>query len=138
MRNNGGRYFMNTSASGSGKHLSFPFRIARNGATAQVSSLESHVRDELIQLLLTNPGERAFLPEFGAGARRLVFQNADQTTAGISKATITQAISHWLGSRITIEDLKVRIENEKIEIDLKYRIAGSEDTKTIRFERKGG
>jgi phage baseplate assembly protein W len=130
---------MNSSSHpGSGKHLSFPFRIASDGATAQVSSIEDHVRDELIQLLLTNPGERAFLPEFGAGVRRLVFQNADPTMAGMTKATITQAISRWLGNRITIEDLKVRIENEKIEIDLKYKIAGSEDTKTMRFERKGG
>jgi len=130
---------MNTSSPPvGGKHLSFPFRIASDGATAQVSSIEDHVRDELIQLLLTNPGERVFLTEFGAGVRRLVFQNADPTTAGMTKATITQAISHWLGNRITIEDLRVRIENEKIEIDLKYKIAGSEDTKTMRFERKGG
>ena len=62
-----------------GKHLSFPFRIGKDGRTAEVTTLEEHVRDELIQLLLTNLGERPFLVEFGGGLRRLVFEPADET-----------------------------------------------------------
>ena len=121
-----------------GRHLSFPFRIGKDGRTVQVSSLEEHVRDELMQLILTNLGERAFLPEFGGGVRRLVFEKADETTAGMTKATLTQAISRWLGHRITLEDLKVTVENEKVEVEIKYRIAGTEDSRVMRFERKGG
>jgi uncharacterized protein len=121
-----------------GIHLSFPFRIGNNGRTTQVSSLEEHVKDELIQLILTNPGERAFLTEFGGGVRRLVFESADETTAGMTKAMLTQAISRWLRHRITLEDLTVKVGNEKIEVDIKYRIAGTEDTRVMRFERKGG
>jgi phage baseplate assembly protein W len=122
-----------------GRHLSFPFRIAKDGGTTvQVSSLENHIRDEIMQLILTNPGERLFLPEFGGGVRRLIFHNADQTTAGMTKAAITQAISRWLGGRISIEDLRVWIENEKIDIEIKYRIAGSQDAKLMTFQRKGG
>ncbi len=118
-----------------GKHLSFPFRIGGDGRTAQVVSLESHVRDELMQLLLNNLGERAFLPEFGGGIRRLVFENIDEATGGMTKAMLTQAISRWLGHRITLEDLTVTVENETLEVDIKYRIAGTEDTRVIRFQR---
>lgn len=121
-----------------GKHLSLPFRIGKDGRTAGVSSLEEHVRDELIQLILTNPGERAFLPEFGGGVRRLVFENIDEATAGMTKAMLTQAISRWLGHRITLEDLTVAVENEKIEVEIKYRIAGTEDAKVMRFQKTGG
>ena len=121
-----------------GRHLSFPFRVGSDGRTAEVSTLEEHVRDELVQLLLTNPGERLFLPEFGGGVRRLVFENADETTGAMTKALITQAVSRWLGHRITLENLVVTVENEKIEVDLKYRIAGTEDTRVIRFQRSGG
>jgi phage baseplate assembly protein W len=121
-----------------GRHLSFPFRIGKKGRTEEVNTLEDQVRDELIQLILTNPGERVFLPEFGGGVRRLVFKNADETTAGMTKAMLTQAISRRLGHRITLEDLKVTVENEKIEVELKYRIAGTKDTRVMRFERKGG
>ncbi len=121
-----------------GNHLSFPFRIEKDGLTAQVSTLEEHVKEELIQLILTNPGERLFLPEFGGGVRRLVFENIDEATGGIVKATITQAISRWLGHRITLEDLSVVTQNEKIEVEIKYRLAGTEDARVMRFERSGG
>lgn len=119
------------------KHLSFPFRIGSNGRSAQVPSLEAHVRDELIQLILTNPGERAFLPEFGGGVRRLVFENASETIAGVTKARITQAISRWLGQRVTLEDLQVTIDNSTLEIQIQYRIAGTKDSRIMKFQRNG-
>lgn len=121
-----------------GRHLAFPFRIGREGRAAQVVTLEDHVRDELIQLILTNPAERLFLPEFGGGVRRLVFENIDETTGAMVKAILTRSVSRWLSSRVTLENLTVEIENEKIEVDLKYRIAGTEDARVLRFQRKGG
>lgn len=120
-----------------GRHLSFPFRITKDGRTAQVSSLEAHVRDELVQLLMTNLGERTFLPEFGGGLRRLVFEPASEASAGMTKSMVTQAISNWLGHRITLEDLTVEIENTAIEMEIKYRIAGTADSRIIRFQRQG-
>ena len=121
-----------------GRHLSFPFRVGRDGRAAQISTLEEHVRDELVQLLLTNPAERLFLPDFGGGVRRLVFESADDATAGLAKAVITQSVTRYLGHRVTLEELTVVAVNETIEIDLKYRIAGTEDTRVLRFQRRGG
>jgi uncharacterized protein len=121
-----------------GQHLSFPFRIGRDGRTAQIAGLEEHIRDELMQLILTNPGERAFLPEFGGGVRRLVFEGAGDVTEAMAKAMVSQAVSRWLGQRITLDDLIVESRDETITIDLKYRVAGTEEQKRMRFERKGG
>lgn len=121
-----------------GRHLSFPFRIGSDGRTAGVATLEEHIRDEVIQLVLTNPGERAFVPEFGGGARRLVFEGTGLTTMTMAKAMLSQALSRWLGHRITVEDLVVEAEGATLDIDLKYRIAGTEDSRRLRFERRGG
>ncbi len=121
-----------------GRHLAFPFRIGTDGRAVQVTTLEDHIRDELMQLILTNPAERLFVPEFGGGVRRLVFENIDETTGAMTKAILTRAISRWLGHRVVLENLTVEIENEKIEVDLKYRIAGTEDTRVLRFQRNGG
>jgi phage baseplate assembly protein W len=121
-----------------GRHLAFPFRIASDGRTAQIETIDQHVRDELIQLILTNPGERAFLPEFGGGARRLVFEGAGETTVAMAKAMISQALSRWLEQRLTVEDLTVEVVQETISVDLKYRIAGAADQRRIRFQRNGG
>ena len=68
-----------------GRHLAFPFRIGTDGRTAAPASDTDHVRDELLQLLLTSPGERLFLPEFGAGVRKLVFEPASDVLRGSSR-----------------------------------------------------
>jgi uncharacterized protein len=120
-----------------GRHLAFPFHIDSDGRTAEVGQIDQHVRDELVQLLLTNPGERPFLPEFGGGLRRLVFEPADEATRGMTKAMITQAITTWMGHRITLEDLQVQIENSTITVEVKFRLAGTEDSRVLRFQRTG-
>lgn len=46
--------------------LSFPFRLAPNGApvTVEVDS-DAHYMDLLVALAMTRPGERHLVPEFG-------------------------------------------------------------------------
>lgn len=121
-----------------GRHLSFPFRVAADGRTATVRSLEDHVRDEVLQLILTNPGERLFVPEFGGGVRRLVFEGGGETTEAMAKSMISQAIGRWLDKRVTLENLTVVSRDATLVVDLVYRIAGSDDKRRLRFERKGG
>ena len=121
-----------------GPHLSFPFRIGTDGRAARVSSLEEHVRDEIIQLVLTSPGERVFLPEFGGGARRLVFEGGGQETAALAKSMLSQALATYLGHRVTVEELTVESTEGTITVDLRYRLAGTEDSRRLRFERTGG
>jgi len=67
-----------------------------------------------------------------------VFEGAGDVTESMAKAMISQAISRWLGQRITLDDLMVEARNETITVDLKYRIAGTEEQRRLKFERKGG
>ncbi|KEF42625.1 MAG: hypothetical protein ER33_05010 [Cyanobium sp. CACIAM 14] len=137
-----------------GRHLAFPFRIGADGRTAAPVSDEEHVHDELLQLLLSSPGERLFLPEFGGGVRRLVFEPASDVLRGVVKARLTQALSRWLGHRLTVELIDVRFGDESgvtgltpellldpltggLEVTVKYRPAGSPDTRVVRFQRSG-
>ena len=119
-------------------HLAFPFRIGADGRPARPADLSEHVRDEVMQLLLTNLGERPFLPEFGSNVRRLVWENIDDTALSLTKATIAEALSRWLGGRVEVEDIDVKAEDSTIEIELSYRVAGTEDSRVLRFQRSGG
>ena len=121
-----------------GRHLSFPFRITQEGRTATVASLEDHVYGEVLQLLLTNPGERLFLPDFGGGVRRLVFEGGGQSTEALAKAMISQAISRWLDQRVTLQELTITSLDSSLIVDLVYRVVGLPDQRRLRFERKGG
>lgn len=119
-----------------GNHLSFPFRIGVDGKTTQTKDPIQHVKEELIQLLLTNlGGERLFLPEFGGGVRQLIFENNDESSISLTKANISQQIAKWLGHRIELEDLVVSSKNERIDIEIKYRVAGTKDTRLIALSR---
>jgi phage baseplate assembly protein W len=122
-----------------GRHLAFPFRIGSDGRTAAPASDAEHVRDELLQLLLTSPGERLFLPEFGGGLRRLVFEPASDTLRNVVKARITQALSRWLGQRLTVERLEVEWESSAatLEVTVQDRPAGRADSRVVKFQRSG-
>jgi phage baseplate assembly protein W len=120
-----------------GRHLAFPFHIADDGRSATPADINDHVRGEVIQLLLTAQGERPFLPSFGAGLRRLVFEANDDATAGITKALISQNLSRWLGSRVTVQALNVSAEDSTLNVDLQYRVIATGEVKTVRFQRQG-
>lgn len=119
----------------SGRHMAFPFHIAPDGRTATPENLDAHVRGEIIQLLLTNQAERPFLPSFGGGLRRLVFEGNDDVTAGLAKATISQALSYWLKERIELTVLDVKADNATLNVDLSYRIIATDEEKQLRFQR---
>jgi phage baseplate assembly protein W len=120
----------------SGRHLAFPFRIGPDGRTATPQSVDEHVKGEVIQLLLTSPGERLFLPPFGGGLRRLVFERNDDVSAGLSRAIISQALSRYLGARITVQTLDVTADESTLAVDLRYQVIATGETKQVRFERK--
>ena len=72
----------------------------------------------IVQVLLTNPGERVNLPEFGCGLMKIVFEGNTEGLASHKrvKFTITQALGRWLGGFINVEvatesrDGELRIE----------------------------
>ncbi len=120
-----------------GRHLAFPFHVGTDGRTATPSGLAEHVRGEIMQLLLTAQGERPFLPSFGAGLRRLVFQQNDDATAAISKALVSRNLSRWLGHRVTVEALDVSADATTLNVDLRYRVLASGEVRHVRFQRQG-
>ena len=121
----------------SGRHLAFPFRIGGDGRTVAPANDGAHVRDELLQLLLTAPAELLFLPEFGGGARRLVFEPPSEALRGVVKARITNGLSRWLGHRLTVELIDVVWDDAAatLEVTVKYRAAGSPDSRIVKFQR---
>jgi len=53
------------------------------------------IRSDLLSLLLTNPGERVMLPEFGTPLMELVFEQNDAATAELARDMIATAIETW-------------------------------------------
>ena len=54
--------------------LRHPFSIdASRGRLARENDFNQHIRQLVMQLLMTSPGERINRPDFGCGVRRLLF-----------------------------------------------------------------
>ena len=72
---------------------------------AQKSGVDQ-IKADLLQLLLTNPGERVMLPDFGTPLRKLVFEPNDPTLEVQAKKMIADAIARW-EPRIEINNISV-------------------------------
>jgi len=86
----------------------FPFRIDRLSRQAQQSgSYDLHVEQMIRQVLLTAPGERVDLPEFGCGVRQLLFAPNSEPLAATAQLLIQQALTRWLAQHITVQRVVV-------------------------------
>jgi uncharacterized protein len=85
----------------------FPFRIDPVSGQAAQSPYATHVDQMIRQVLLTTPGERADLPEFGCGLRQLVFAPNSDALQATTQIMVQQSLSRWLGNQITLVNVTV-------------------------------
>jgi phage baseplate assembly protein W len=85
----------------------FPFRIDPASRQAQGVAYETHVKQMVIQLLLTAPGERADLPEFGCGLRTLIFAGNSDAVSATAQMLVREALGRWLSRHLTVLDVEV-------------------------------
>ena len=59
------------------------------------------------QVLLTTPGERADLPEFGCGLRQLLFAPNSDALQATTQLMVQRSLTRWLGNQITLQSVTV-------------------------------
>jgi phage baseplate assembly protein W len=104
-------------------YLSFPFSIASDGA--RTSERKSHVREQIEQVLFTNPEERVFRPEFGAGVRSLIFEPNASPLWKITCKRLTASLAEALQGEVDPKTLEVEVrgEGEKLLVVISYALA---------------
>jgi phage baseplate assembly protein W len=88
-----------------GRGIAFPPRVGADGRVS-FSQGEENVRQSIRVLLMTRPGERLFLPDFGGGLDRFLFEPNTATTRQLIKDRITKALVQW-EPRITLDSVDV-------------------------------
>jgi uncharacterized protein len=96
---------------------------------------DASVRQAVLLLLSTTPGERVMRPDYGCELRRLVFSPNDATTAGLAVHYVRQALSRW---EPRIEVLKLDAtpdpsEPGRLDIRLEYRVKASQRNERLGF-----
>jgi phage baseplate assembly protein W len=87
--------------------IAFPFRIDAASGQAAQASYQDHVDQMIRQILLTDPGERVYLPTFGAGLRRLLFAPLSSQLQASTQMIVTQSLNAWLNGQITVQKVTV-------------------------------
>ncbi|SRR6266498_1357537 len=84
----------------------FPFKINELGQADTLSG-NDNIRAKILQVLLTSPGERVQLPEFGCGLRDLVFDPNNEILAATTEFAVTKALQQWLAQDILVQSVDV-------------------------------
>jgi phage baseplate assembly protein W len=93
--------------------LAYPFRVdSASQQTAQAAWYPAHVEQMVRQLLLTSPGERVDLPQFGCGLRALVFAPMSDALAATVQLQVLQAVNQWLAGIVTAAEVAVVTSDE--------------------------
>ena len=85
----------------------YPFRIDPSSGQAAQIGYADHVDQLIRQVLLTDPGERADLPEFGCGIRQLVFAAHSHALDATTQILVQKALSRWLSDQVSVQQIQV-------------------------------
>src|ERR1700731_1842160 len=85
----------------------YPFRIDPISGQAQQTPYATPVDQMIRQILLTAPGERVDLPEFGCGLRQLLFAPNSDALQSTTKMMVQQSLRRWLGNQIEVVGVDV-------------------------------
>ena len=105
-----------------GAGWSFPVTLTEGGDVAMVSH-EEDIRQAILLILETEPGERAMRPELGAGLAALAFEPLGTTTMALARHRVETALVTW-EPRIDSIEVKAVAAREKGRLDLtiRYRV----------------
>lgn len=104
------------------------------GGVAMVSDRDS-VRQAILLLIATTPGERVMRPDYGCLLKRLVFSPNDDTTAGLAIHYVRRALEQW-EPRIDIVRLDANRDEqypEYLHLFLEYRVRATQQQDQLTF-----
>lgn len=94
-------------ANGKYININFPFKDSVKGFFLDLNDQDSKaIKADLMHLLLTNKGERLYMPDFGTNLLKYIFQPNDSATLSEIKDDITQTVKKYLPN-LQINDVKV-------------------------------
>ena len=115
--------------------IKYPIAIdAGLGKIAQEPDYARHVQQLIKQVLFTAPGERINRPDFGCGIRRMVFAPNSDATANLVQVTIFQALEKWLGTLISVDEVKVKTNQETLNINIVYLLKARQKRQFLNLE----
>lgn len=113
--------------------------------TGQVASVayEDDIRQSILIILETAPGERIMRPNFGCGIHELVFTALDSTTIQLIRSTVEEAL---VRCEARVDVLGITVDEDattegQLLVEIEYRVRKTNQTGNLVFPfyfREGG
>jgi uncharacterized protein len=118
-------------------YLRFPLIVGQGGGA--LSARREHVREQIEQVLFTNPGERWFRPEFGIGVRALVFEPNNRALWEVARKRLQSTLAEVLAGEVVPSSLEIDVtsEEERLLITIAYKLATINHTEKVEFAMEG-
>lgn len=126
-----------------GRGWAMPVALDPRTGRLAVSEYEDDIRQSILIILETAPGERVMRPDFGCGIHELVFGTIDSTTLRRVSSVVEEALRQF---EARIEVLGVNADADGaadglLKIELEYRVRKTNQTGNLVFPfyfREGG
>jgi phage baseplate assembly protein W len=121
------------------KNTSIGISLPYNGPAGPFNktySTKEQIKSNLINLLLTDTGERIFNPEFGIGLKRVIFEGITDDTSIIIADLITTRVNYFVPEVQIVEVIvNPNTDNNSISVTVNYKliISGTSDQITVQF-----
>lgn len=115
--------------------LSLPFRIDIDGRVATTTQYSTVVRDQLVDVLMTNRLERIMRPQYGCDLARSMFDPSDELVKGDVARQVMQRIQQWT-PRPTMQT--VRFSTDPMQpgtlfVNVGYKAGAFDEARTIKL-----
>ena len=115
--------------------VSLPFD-GPSGPFNKTYSTADQIKSNLINLLLTNKGERLFNPEFGADLKTVLFEGITEDTTALIQDLVTTNVVYFI-PEVQVNEVLVTPDQDTntISVTVKYQliISGTSDQITVQF-----
>lgn len=105
-----------------GRGWSFPVSVEAGQTTT--AAYDEDVRQAILIILGTDPGERVMRPDFGAGLRAFVFEPLNPSTLEALRQRVLEALIDW-EPRIDVDSVVATADAAsvgKVLIEMSYRV----------------
>ena len=116
--------------------ISLPFgNVYTDKIFNKTFSTAEQIKSNLINLLLTDKGERVLNPNFGCGLKKIIFEQIDPSTEDSIRDTIISSVNIYV-PEVTINNIEISDYNNTYTVTVKYiiNISGNPDQITVQFQ----
>jgi len=115
--------------------IGWNFPVAQAAGQTEMAQYEEDVRQAILIVLLTNPGERIMRPTFGAGLNDFLFEPINPTTMATIRQRVEDSLIDW-EPRIDVMAVSVTQDeknNATLLIDIVYRVRATNNVGNLVY-----